>query len=104
MRQLAVSSAQRIDGVDAPTLKELGYKDLVVPNWRGVMAPPDIDEEDQQAILGAIKKMRATSVWKKTLEKYDWTDFFKPPEEFTAYIKEESKRISKLLHEMKLSK
>lgn len=103
MRLLAVSSDERIDGVDAPTLKELGYEDLVVPNWRGVMAPPDIDEEDQAAILGAIKKMRATSEWKRTLKQNDWTDFFKPPEEFTAYIKEENERIAKLLAEMKLT-
>lgn len=104
MRLLTVSSAKRIDGVDAPTLKELGYEGLVVPNWRGVTAPPDIDEEDQQAILGAIEKMRATSIWKNTLEQNDWTDFFKPPEEFAQYIREESERIANLLAEMKLSK
>jgi putative tricarboxylic transport membrane protein len=103
MRLLAVSSDERIDGVDAPTLRELGYEDLVVPNWRGVMAPPDIEGEDQAAILGAIEKIRATSVGKKTLKQNDWTDFFKPPEEFTTYIKEENRRISKLLAEMKLT-
>lgn len=104
MRLLAVSSGQRIDGVDAPTLKELGYENLVVPNWRGVMAPPDIEEEDQQAIVDAIERMRATSVWKKTLNQNDWTDFFKPPEEFASYIQEENERIGKLLAEMQLSK
>jgi tripartite-type tricarboxylate transporter receptor subunit TctC len=48
--------------------------------------------------------MRATSVWKKTLKMYDWTDFYKPPGAFTAYIKEESERIANLLDEMKLTK
>jgi len=103
MRLLAVSSDDRIDGVDAPTLKELGYEDLVVPNWRGVMAPPDIEEEDRQAILGAVEKMRATPEWKKTLKQNNWTDFFMPPEEFTSYIKEENERIAKLLAEMGLT-
>lgn len=104
MRLLAVSSGERIEGVDAPTLKELGYENLVVPNWRGVMAPPDIEEEDKQAIFGAIEEMRATSVWKKTLEQNDWTDFFKPPEEFASYIRRENERIADLLAEMQLSK
>jgi putative tricarboxylic transport membrane protein len=48
--------------------------------------------------------MRATSVWKKTLEQNDWTDFFKPPEEFAAYIRQENERIADLLAEMQLSK
>jgi len=103
MRLLAVSSGERIEGVDAPTLKELGY-DLVVPNWRGVMAPPDIEEEDRQAITDMIREMRATSVWKKTLRQNDWTDFFKTGEEFAAYIKEENRRVERLLQDMDLTK
>lgn len=104
MRLLAVSSAERIEGVDAPTLKELGYENLVVPNWRGVMAPPDVEEEDRQAILGTIEEMRATSQWQDTLKQNNWTDFFKPPEEFDSYIRQENERIGALLAEMKLSK
>ena len=38
VRVLAVSGAERVDVVDAPTLKESGI-DLVFTNWRGVVAP-----------------------------------------------------------------
>ena len=38
VRVLAISGAERVDAVDAPTLKESGI-DLVFTNWRGVVAP-----------------------------------------------------------------
>ncbi|MCR2692923.1 tripartite tricarboxylate transporter substrate-binding protein, partial [Salmonella enterica] len=41
LRLLAVSSAERIEGIDAPTLKESGL-DVVVENWRMLAAAPGI--------------------------------------------------------------
>ena len=48
MRLLAVSSGERLEGVDAPTLSEAGY-DVVVQNWRMVAAAPGLTDE-QKAI------------------------------------------------------
>ena len=39
LRALAISSAERLDGVDIPTLKEQGV-DVELTNWRAVFAPP----------------------------------------------------------------
>jgi putative tricarboxylic transport membrane protein len=39
LRILAVTSPKRIEGVDAPTLKEQGI-DLDIANWRSVMGAP----------------------------------------------------------------
>ena len=41
VRVLAISGPDRVDAVDAPTLKESGI-DLEFTNWRGVVAPPEI--------------------------------------------------------------
>ena len=41
---LAVSSDERVEGIDAPTLKESGI-DLTFANWRGVLAPPGISDD-----------------------------------------------------------
>ena len=46
LRVLAVSGAERLPGVDAPTLTEAGI-DLQFTNWRGILAPPDISDEDR---------------------------------------------------------
>ena len=45
MRLLAVSAPERIEGVDAPTLKEAGL-DVELQNWRMVAAGPDLTGVD----------------------------------------------------------
>ena len=45
---LATSGEKRLDGVDAPTLKESGI-DLVFTNWRGIVAPPGISDADRRS-------------------------------------------------------
>ena len=41
MRALAISSAERLPGLDVPTLREQGV-DVEFENWRSVVAPPGI--------------------------------------------------------------
>lgn len=43
---LAVTSDERIEGLDVPTWKEVGV-DMEFPHWRGVMGPPDMTEEEK---------------------------------------------------------
>src|SRR3954466_5435731 len=45
VRVLATSGEKRLEGVDAPTLKESNI-DLVFTNWRGVVAPPGVSDKD----------------------------------------------------------
>src|ERR687889_262305 len=45
VRILAVTSEEAVEGVDAPTLTEEGV-DLVFANWRGIVAPGGISDED----------------------------------------------------------
>jgi putative tricarboxylic transport membrane protein len=102
MRLLAVSSDERIEEADAPTIAESGY-DLVVPNWRGVMAPPDISDEDREAIVGMIEEMHDTAEWQETLEANGWTDFFQTGEEYETFLDEENQRVRDVLSEMGLA-
>lgn len=102
MRLLAVSSDEPIEGLDAPTIVESGY-DLTVPNWRGVVAPPDIEDEDREAIIAMIEEMRDTPEWQETLEANDWTDFFQTGEEYEAFLEEERQRVESVVGEMGLS-
>ena len=55
LRAIGVTSPQRIPGVDIPTFKEQGI-DLVIANWRAVMAPPGITDAQKQALADAIDK------------------------------------------------
>jgi putative tricarboxylic transport membrane protein len=102
LRALAVSSEEPVQGFDAPTLIEEGY-DVSITNWRGVVAPPDLSEEDRQAVIGMIEEMHGTQEWKDFIETNNFEDTFKTGEEFGAFIRKEDQRISQVLQELGLT-
>ena len=58
---------------------------MEITNWRGVVAPPDIKPAERDAAIAAIKKLHDSDEWKAALEKNEWTDFFKPGDEFKTF-------------------
>lgn len=46
LRVIGISAPERVEGIDAPTLREQGL-DVELLNWRGVFAPPAISDEDR---------------------------------------------------------
>ena len=73
LRVLAISSAKRLPGYPARTLKEQGV-DLVYGNWRGVMATADISEADRLNMVKVFDAMRGTDTWQGYLKQYNWDD------------------------------
>ena len=49
LRAIGVSSPQRLPGVDVPTFKEQGI-DLVLTNWRSVVAAPGITDAQKKTL------------------------------------------------------
>jgi putative tricarboxylic transport membrane protein len=75
LRLLAVSSDERIPGVDAPTLKEAGV-DVSLQNWRMVAAAPGLTPEQVAAVTADIEKMAKSAAWQETLKTKGWADTF----------------------------
>jgi putative tricarboxylic transport membrane protein len=73
LRLLAVSGEERLEGVDAPTLKEAGV-DVALENWRMVAAAPEITEEEKAAITADIEKLATSSAWQQELATRGWDD------------------------------
>ena len=73
LRLLAVSGDERVEGLDAPTLKEAGL-DVSLENWRMVAAGPDLTDEQKAAITADIEKLVTSDAWKKELETRGWND------------------------------
>ncbi|PWV51174.1 tripartite tricarboxylate transporter substrate binding protein [Nocardiopsis sp. L17-MgMaSL7] len=88
LRALAVSSPERLDGVDIPTMIELGY-DLEMSNWRGVIAPPGLSEEEADGLEALVRELLATESWADTLERNRWTDTYQGRAEFEEFLDEE---------------
>jgi putative tricarboxylic transport membrane protein len=95
---LVVSSPERIEGVDSPTFEEAGLPaDLAMANWRGIVGPPGISDEDRDAIVALLDEMRKTDEWAEILEAKSWADTFKGGEEFGEFLQTESDRIGSAL-------
>ncbi|MFL0692766.1 MAG: Bug family tripartite tricarboxylate transporter substrate binding protein [Agrobacterium tumefaciens] len=75
LRLLAVSSAERIEGADAPTLKESGL-DVVLQNWRMVAAAPGLTDEQKAAIQADVEKLAKSAGWQETLKTKNWQDTY----------------------------
>jgi putative tricarboxylic transport membrane protein len=75
LRLLAVSSDERIEGVDAPTIKESGL-DVVVENWRMVAAAPGLTDEQKAAVSADIEKLVKSAAWQEQLKTKGWQDTY----------------------------
>jgi putative tricarboxylic transport membrane protein len=99
---LAVTSADPVEGVDAPTLKSLGV-DMEFTNWRGIVAPPELSAEKQKEYIDLLTKMHESPQWKKTLADQGWTDAFQTGEEFKTFLTAENDRVAGILKELGLA-
>ncbi|MBG6085122.1 Bug family tripartite tricarboxylate transporter substrate binding protein [Zhihengliuella flava] len=88
LRALAISSEERLPGVDVPTFKEAGV-DAAMANWRGYVAAPGITEEEKAELVDIVTEFHATDHWKDAVERNNWTDSFMVGEEFEAFLAEE---------------
>src|SRR5215207_11133827 len=102
VRALAVTSAEPFQGLDTKTLKEQGV-DLEFTNWRGWVAPPELGEEDKQALIDLATKMHDTQEWKDALTTNGWTDAFMVGDEYDAFLKSENQRVGDVLGELGLA-
>ena len=69
---IAISADQRQPAIDAPTLKEEGI-DVELFNWRGVFAPPGVNDGQRKAMIDLVEKMAASPQWAEACQKRDWT-------------------------------
>jgi putative tricarboxylic transport membrane protein len=101
LRALAVSGAERVEGLDAPTLKEAGV-DVELVNWRGMVAPPELSDSDRDGLTRVVTEMHDSQGWKDALAKNGWEDSFLVGEEFKRFLAEEQSRINTVLADLGL--
>ncbi|GAA5227241.1 Bug family tripartite tricarboxylate transporter substrate binding protein [Paeniglutamicibacter antarcticus] len=102
VRVLATSGAERLEGVDAPTLKESNI-DLEFSNWRGLVAPPEISDEAKARWISMLEQMHGTEQWKKALADNGWTDAFITGDEFTTFLTDQDTRVAEVLTKLGLA-
>jgi putative tricarboxylic transport membrane protein len=100
IRALAVSSPQRLPALpDVPTLRESGV-DVELENWRAVVAPAGISEQEKNTLQDLVVQMTRTEAWAETLQRRGWLDATLAGPEFAAFVQAEQRRIAQVLAEM----
>ena len=103
LRALGVTSAERLPGSDIPTFKEQGI-DLVIANWRSVVAPPGITPEQKKTLTDAVEKMVKSDAWKEILKQKGWQDAYLGGDAFDDFLKKEIVRVTDVLKSVGLVK
>lgn len=99
LRAIAISSEERLPGVDVPTFKELGA-DVSMANWRGFVAPPGISAEAEAEYLDIVEELHASPEWEKTLKRNNWTDSYMVGDELDRFIADESETAETTIDEL----
>jgi len=103
LRAVAVSSPERLPGVNTPTLKEQGVN-LDFVNWRGVFAQPGLKAAEKKQLDDAIAKVVASDEWKEILRQRGWINLYQPADQFAAFLKNEKEQVRSTLTEIGLVK
>ena len=101
LRVLAISSPERIEGIDVPTLIEQGI-DVELANWRGVVAAPDLAEAQVAALTDAVDQMHESEEWQGVLADNNWEDFYLSGEPFAEFLTAEDERVTAILQDIGL--
>jgi tripartite-type tricarboxylate transporter receptor subunit TctC len=88
---------------DVPTLKEKGW-DVVLAQWRSVLAPKGTPPDRLAMLAGAFQKALASQSWKQFRDRTKSVDLFLGPAEFRAFLADEDKRFVALIDELGLRK
>ena len=103
MRLLAVSAPERIEGVDAPTLKESGI-DVELQNWRMIAAAPGLTDEQKAAVTADMEKMAKSAGWQEQLAAKGWADTWLAGADFDAQLAKDTADTETVLRSIGLVK
>lgn len=103
LRLIGISSDSRIEGIDAPTLKEGGV-DVSIQNWRMVAAAPGLSDEQKAAIGADIDKMVKSATWQKILADKGWANTYLAGADFQAQLKKDVESTAAILKDIGLVK
>jgi putative tricarboxylic transport membrane protein len=89
MRVLAQVTEKRLAGFpNVPTLKEAGFDVPVVPQVRGVVAPPGIPADNVAYWEGMFRKLTQTASWKEFLQKNQFEDGYQDSAELARFYEQ----------------
>lgn len=91
-RVLAVGAPTRMQGLDAPTLKEAGYS-IQIGNWRGVYGAANLSPEQRKDLTDAVIAATKTKSWQEAIKVNAWSPSVITGGEFSKFVDDEHTRL-----------
>jgi putative tricarboxylic transport membrane protein len=104
LRALAVSGEKPVDvgGTTVKSIRDQGI-DVVMTNWRGIVAPPGLSEAQRKNVVAFVERLRATPAWQANLKRFNWAPLSTSGDAFSTFLKSEQARVKALASELDLS-
>lgn len=98
LKALAVTGAERVPELpDVPTLKELGYDNIVIYSWQGFAVPKNTPDDVVNRLSEALRETLKQDDVTKTLSGLGFEVVANTPEEFSAFQQEEVARWKEVI-------
>lgn len=97
VRALAVTTKERLKAFpDVPTYAELGYPNVDIFGWRGVIGPKGLPKAIVDQWAKAVQDTMARKGWKKMVKAVGDMPRYMGPEEFSKHIASDFKRYRQM--------
>jgi tripartite-type tricarboxylate transporter receptor subunit TctC len=97
VRALAVTTKKRLKAFpDVPTYGELGYPNVDIFGWRGVIGPKNLPKAIVDQWAKAVQDTMARKGWKKMVKAVGDMPRYMGPEEFSEHIASDFKRYRQM--------
>ena len=96
IRILGVTSAERREGIDAPTFAEQGF-DVEIANWRGILGAPGMPADNAAEWIARFDQLNDSPEWAEVLKTQGWDQYYLSGPEFGTFIADEDGRIETIL-------
>ena len=104
LRALAVSGETPLDvgGTQVQPITAQGV-DVVMTNWRGIVAPPGLSDARRQQVVAFVERLRQSPQWQANLKRFGWTSLETSGNDFNSFLTSEQQRVEQLVTELRLS-
>jgi putative tricarboxylic transport membrane protein len=77
--------------------------DVEFTNWRGMVAPPGLDDQGRRELIDAFSRLHDSPEWKDALTRNGWADAFVTGDAFGTFLADENTRVAGVLRELGLT-
>nr|WP_241249156.1 tripartite tricarboxylate transporter substrate binding protein [Agrococcus sp. KRD186] len=102
LRGILLSTAEPIEGIEIPTVADIGHADLEFANWRSIMAPGELDDATVEQYVQVVTEVAASEAWAEQMETNNWADLFLAGDEFGDWLEQENTRVEGVLSQLGL--